>query len=278
MVYAALQGWGISSDGRGSGITAPSVPGQVHALEQALARTPFKASRLDFIEGHGTGTAVGDRTELGAIAAVLAQDKACPPRACGVTSLKSIIGHAKAASGIGGLIKAVIAVNRRVMPPTAGCRLPHPIFDDQARCLYPVLYGEKRRSNAVLRAGVSSMGFGGINCHITLTSADPPSPRLNPDLEETALMASSQESELFVLTGRDSASLSRRARSLAREASGISMAEMADFAFDLSGRIDDRDAWRGAVVAGGPDDLAEVLDALSRGLDQGTGLDGKTAP
>jgi enediyne polyketide synthase len=100
---------------------------------------------LDFIEGHGTGTTVGDRTELEAIAQVLGRAPVSRGqlRPCGITSLKSIIGHTKAASGIGGLIKAVMAVNRRVVPPTAACSDPHQAFDSAARRLYPVRLGRR---------------------------------------------------------------------------------------------------------------------------------------
>ena len=178
-VYAVIHGWGISSDGGGSGITAPSAEGQALALERAYRHAPHDITALDFIEGHGTGTTVGDRTELEAIARVLG--RAPVPRGqlrpCGITSLKSIIGHTKAASGIGGLIKAVMAVNRRVVPPTAACSDPHQAFDSAARRLYPVRHGRQEPADRQLTAGVSSMGFGGINCHLTLVSGDAPDDR-----------------------------------------------------------------------------------------------------
>ncbi|MCI5122065.1 MAG: polyketide synthase, partial [Candidatus Electrothrix sp. AUS4] len=116
-IYAVLCGWGISSDGRGA-VTAPSARGQSLALNRAYSQAGYGVKTLSFIEGHGTATAVGDRTELEGIS--LSLGKQARPRSCGVTSLKSIIGHTKAAAGIGGFIKAVMAVNRRVLPPTAG--------------------------------------------------------------------------------------------------------------------------------------------------------------
>lgn len=131
-VYAVLNGWGISSDGKG-GITAPSKDGQAKAIQRAYDRAGYSPYRLDFIEGHGTGTPVGDRVELEGIASVINANGEIAPRSIGVTSFKSIVGHTKAAAGIGGLIKAVLGVNQRIIPPTAGCKEPNSIFESSAR-------------------------------------------------------------------------------------------------------------------------------------------------
>ncbi|MFM6405871.1 MAG: polyketide synthase, partial [Microcystis sp.] len=129
------------------------------------------------IEGHGTGTPVGDRTELEGIALAMAAEGEIAPRSCGVTSFKSLVGHTKAAAGIGGLIKAVMAVNQRIVPPTVGCQEPNSIFETHALPLYPILQGEIHQPTTILKAGVSAMGFGGINSHVTLISVDAASPR-----------------------------------------------------------------------------------------------------
>jgi enediyne polyketide synthase len=265
-VYALIHGWGISSDGRAGGITAPSVPGQVRAIRRAFARTPFSPGKLDFIEGHGTGTALGDRTELSAIQEALAADTTILPRRCGVTSLKSIIGHTKAASGIGGLIKAVMALNRRVIPPTAGCREPHELFAEKARSIYPILHGKRHDPQTVLRAGVSSMGFGGINCHLTLESADPPDPRLAPQLDEERLLASHQESEIFIVSSPSRPQLAERIAALSRTVQGISQAELTDLAADLAAQEHGPGRWRAAVVAGTPGELADILTITAEEL------------
>jgi len=131
-IYAILHGWGLSTDGKG-GITAPNSKGQARAIRRAYERAGYRMQEIDFIEGHGTGTTVGDRIELNGIALALGED--APPRSCGVTSFKSIVGHTKAASGIGGFIKAVVAVNQRIIPPLANCTEPNPVFDDSAKSL-----------------------------------------------------------------------------------------------------------------------------------------------
>ncbi|WP_319523395.1 SDR family NAD(P)-dependent oxidoreductase [uncultured Desulfosarcina sp.] len=269
-VYAVIHGWGISSDGGGSGITAPNAAGQTLALERAYRHAPHGIQDLDFIEGHGTGTTVGDRTELEAIARAMGRQPVSRGqlRPCGITSLKSIIGHTKAASGIGGLIKAVMAVNRRVIPPTAACRNPHQAFDSDARRLYPVRLGRKESGDRSLTAGVSSMGFGGINCHITLVSGDAPDRRLEPALDEGALMAHAQETELFVMGADNKAALLETLAEVKRIADGISMAEMADLSADLTRRVPPDASLRAAIVAGHPDDLLQRLSRLKTALQE----------
>src|SRR5208283_4492561 len=122
-----------------------------------------------------TGTTKGDRVELEGIATAIDhtikkgdENK----RACGITSFKSIVGHTKAAAGVGGLIKAVLAVNQRILPPTANCTDPNDVFTDKAKQLYPIIQGGRLPLDRPARAGISSAGFGGINCHITVESKD----------------------------------------------------------------------------------------------------------
>ena len=239
-VYAVIHGWGIASDGGNAGITAPSVAGQALALKRAYHRAPFEITDVDFIEGHGTGTMVGDRTELEAIGQVLGRTPV--PRGqlrpCGITSIKSIIGHTKAASGIAGLIKAAMAVNRRVVPPTAACNDPHQAFDRKARRLYPIRLGRLEPSEKVMVAGVSAMGFGGINCHVAIASGDAPDDRLSPVLDETALLAHAQDSEVFALGADDETSMLARIHRLIDLAQGASIAELADLSAELSRQVD----------------------------------------
>ncbi len=264
-IYAIIRGWGISSDGKG-GLMAPSVKGQAIALKRAYDRAGFHPRELDFIEGHGTGTAVGDRVELEAISSVLGEAADADNRACGITSLKSIIGHTKAASGIGGFIKAVIALNRRVLPPTANCTEPNEVFESSARFLYPITYGEVRPPTDRLKAGVSAMGFGGINCHITLESGDVPSTKLAPGVEERKLLVTHQETELFVLSAGSSADLLELARAVSRHARGACEGELGDLAAQLARDLDPGAPLRAALIAGAPERLQEGLRELEEML------------
>lgn len=258
-VYAVLRGWGISSDGRG-GLTAPRADSQSKMLLRAYERAGYSPHELTFIEGHGTATVAGDKAELEGIQLALAAHGEPEPRSIGVTSAKSLIGHTKAASGVLGLLKTVMAVNRRVVPPIAACRDPNPVFVRTAHGLYPIRRGEVRGRDESIRAGVSAMGFGGINCHVTLESGDAPSPKLEPSLDERLLLASSQETELFVLAAESADALRTRLGEVAALAERASVAELLDLAAQLAGETSG--ALRAAVVASAPAELADRLRAL----------------
>ncbi len=264
-VYAVLRGWGVSSDGRG-GMTAPNAKGQTRALLRAYQAAGYAPQSLAFVEGHGTGTALGDKVELEGIAGALAAHGEVEDHAVGVTSFKSIVGHTKAAAGIGGFIKAVIAVNRRVIPPTAGCDEPHGSFADVACGLYPVLQGDLRAPEESLRAGISAMGFGGINCHVTIESGDPPAPELAPTLPERTLLASRQDSEVIPLSAEDLPGLLQAVQSLQQASRGISVGELVDLAADQARTLRSL-PWRAAVVAGTLDELTARLEALRHQLE-----------
>ncbi|MDX1775779.1 MAG: beta-ketoacyl synthase N-terminal-like domain-containing protein, partial [Desulfobulbales bacterium] len=273
-IYSILRGWGISSDGKG-GLTAPKAETQAIAIRRAYTQAGYSPQDVDFIEGHGTGTPAGDKAELEAISEAMAGRDNTPLRSCGVTSLKSIIGHTKAASGIGGFIKASLAVNRRVLPPTAGCNERNTVFEDKALSLYPILHGEIRSPNDILRAGVSGMGFGGINCHVTLESGDAPARNIEPQIAERKLLVSPQDSELFVFSADTPESMIRRVRGVAKTAAGISMAEMVDLARHLADEAADHEQIRAAIIASTPQDLQHALERCAEMLQEKTPRPGK---
>ncbi len=260
-IYAVIDGWGISSDGKG-GITAPSAAGQSRALIRAHEKAGFQAEKLDFIEGHGTGTTVGDKVELEGISIALNNKGAIPPRNCGVTSFKSIVGHTKAAAGIGALIKTVMAVNRRILPPTAGMKDPNPIFDDKATALYPITHGQVRDSASTIYAGVSAMGFGGINSHVLMESGSSPNSSIQPALAEKKLLVSCQSHELFLFSASSREELTGALRKLSDDAHGMSYGEMADLACLTNGKISYDKPLRAAIVASSPTDLTRKLNLL----------------
>lgn len=262
-VYGIIQGWGISSDGKG-GITAPSSVGQSKALCRAYEKASYNIHQLDFVEGHGTGTPVGDRIELEGISRAISTEGEVPPRSVGVTSFKSLVGHTKAAAGIGGFIKALIAVNQRVIPPTAGCQELNAVFETTAKSLYPVLSGEIRPVTDILRAGVSAMGFGGINSHVTLESGDAPAENLYPSINTRALLVSHQETELFIFSGDSLENLIGKIANWQSIVVDISLAEMADLAVQLTSEIRISEGIRAAVVADTPQNLVDKLTKLQQ--------------
>jgi enediyne polyketide synthase len=260
-VYATLNGWGISSDGKG-GITAPSASGQSKALIRAYEKAKFDPVRLDFVEGHGTGTTVGDKVELEGINIALNNNQVIPQRNCGVTSFKSIVGHTKAAAGVGAFIKTVIAVNRRILPPTAGLKEFNAIFEDKAKSLYPISHGQVRDPKSTLFAGVSAMGFGGINSHVLLQSGDAPSQKLQPGIEENKLMVSNQSHELYLFSAATRDDLIEVLQKTIKDAAGMSYAEMADLACMHNNKVDFSEPVRAAIVANTPFDLERKLNVL----------------
>lgn len=263
-VYALLTGWGVSSDGRG-GITAPTVAGQALAIRRAHQNA---AQLPHFVEGHGTGTPLGDRVELEALQAAFGAVRA---RSVGVTSLKSVVGHTKAAAGVGGFIKAVMAVNRRVLPPTAACAEPSSTFERAATTLYPLRRGARLPADAHVCAGVSAMGFGGINSHVRVEACDPPDERLASAHSEERLCASAQDAELFVVSADTPTQLGRRLREVARLARDASEAELCDLSAELAARAAPDQPCRAAVVASLPDELERACDALA-GVGDGAAL------
>nr|WP_315190481.1 SDR family NAD(P)-dependent oxidoreductase [uncultured Albidiferax sp.] len=265
-IYAVVDGWGMSTDGKG-GITAPSVNGQSMALQRAYEKAGIDTESLDFIEGHGTGTAVGDKTELLGIARAL-QSGSAGKRSCGVTSLKSIVGHTKAAAGVGAFIKAVMAVNQRVVPPTAGCELPHEVFSNDADRLYPVLRGQAMDASATLRAGVSAMGFGGINLHVTLQSGPDVLPGLAPAMGARAAMVSRQADEVFCFADDSVEALRASVQRLQADAADASLAELADMASAWNQKIAPSGSLRAALVAASPDELVKKAHLLLALLEQ----------
>src|ERR671926_769349 len=196
-IYAVIRGWGVSSDGSG-GITRPEVEGQLIALRRAYACAGYSAGTVAYFEGHGTGTAVGDATELQALTAACGT-KALPAV---ISSVKAIIGHTKAAAGVAGLIKATMALNAQILPPTVGCDDPHEELKKDGPSLRALRQGELFATDANLRAGVSAMGFGGINTHVTL-EATYDDRRQTLSSRERVLLTTAQDAELFIFSAQN---------------------------------------------------------------------------
>jgi acyl transferase domain-containing protein/NAD(P)H-dependent flavin oxidoreductase YrpB (nitropropane dioxygenase family)/acyl carrier protein len=165
-VYAVIKGVGGSSDGKSLGLTAPRKDGQSRALERAYARAGVSPSDVALIEAHGTGTVVGDRTELSALSDFFGAAGAAP-HTCTLGSVKSQIGHTKCAAGLAGLIKASLALHRRVLPPTKNVLKPNPAYEPATS---PFTFRDAASPWAAedRRAGVSAFGFGGTNFHVVL--------------------------------------------------------------------------------------------------------------
>ncbi|MGC9030050.1 MAG: SDR family NAD(P)-dependent oxidoreductase [Desulfomonilaceae bacterium] len=173
-IYATILDLGSSSDGRGKGITAPNPAGQATALVDCYRTSGIDPRTIQLIEAHGTSTAVGDETELKVLDSFF-REANLPPRSVGVGSVKSQIGHLKAAAGAAGLIKAILGLYHRVLPPTANVKTPNPCIDWESSPLFLVTAQKpwKRAKGAPRRVGVSAFGFGGTNFHAVLQEYAP---------------------------------------------------------------------------------------------------------
>jgi len=167
-IKAVIRGVGGSSDGRGKGITAPSQRGQVQAVSRAYAQAGYDPSSVELVEAHGTSTKVGDATELSTLSLLWTGLDGGDHIAVG--SVKSQIGHLKAAAGIAGIMKACNAVYHATIPPSAGFVNPNPTVEwDQIPFFVPTKALDwAKPENNPRRAGISAFGFGGTNFHVTL--------------------------------------------------------------------------------------------------------------
>jgi len=256
-IYASIRGWGMSTDGQG-GLTRPTERGQALALGRAYQMAGFGSDSVSYFECHGTGTAVGDPTELAAIASVRRIDGAVTPAAVG--SIKANIGHTKAAAGLAGLIKTTLVLSERVIPPMTACDRPHATFTAIGSLLEAPMEGRAWPRERPLRASVSAMGFGGINTHLVLEGEGRRHRRLLT-LDTRRLLASSQDTELFVLSASNRPALLERVKSLAGRAEELSRAELADAAAALAIQCG-AGSWRAAVLATSPAELAKRLARL----------------
>ena len=262
-IHAKLLGWGMSSDGHG-GMTRPEASGQRLALQRAYAKAGVPIDSVTLFEGHGTGTPVGDPIEIETITSLLGNANG-HPRFIG--SVKANVGHTKAAAGMAGLLKAMMAVREGIVPPITGCTEPRDtgtLSVTQTPLPWP--------ENAPRRAAVSAMGFGGINTHVVLESSESnpadrreiderSSDRSETDARVTARSAgfqpagppaSSRQAEVFLLGAASAQELRVQLEAIAQRAPELSLAELTDLAASI--RPTAR-TYRAALVASTPDEL-----------------------
>jgi polyketide-type polyunsaturated fatty acid synthase PfaA len=169
-IYAIIRGIGASSDGRYKSIYAPRPEGQALALQRAYERAGIRPTTVDYIEAHGTGTKAGDPAEFAGLRQIFNKLNG-EVRHIALGSVKSQIGHTKAAAGAAGLIKAAIALDQKVLPPTLHVDRVNPVFNIENTPIYINTETKpwiKASSIGPRRAGVSAFGFGGTNFHVIL--------------------------------------------------------------------------------------------------------------
>lgn len=265
-IYASITGWGISSDGKG-GITRPEAAGHVLAVTRAYTRAGYGVETVSYFEGHGTGTAVGDATEIEALSRARREaDPTAAPAALG--TIKGNFGHTKAAAGVAGLIKATLAVYHQVIPPATGHYEPHPSLLEDTAAMYVPRRAALWPEELPVRAGVSAMGFGGINTHIALEQGPGRGRRSGLSQRTRELVAGRQDAELLLFDATSAESLRDRIALAADLVPKLSFAELADLGATLAAELSGG-AYRAAVVASSPEEAERKLTRLLTELDAG---------
>nr|VFK09064.1 MAG: Acyl transferase domain-containing protein [Candidatus Kentron sp. LPFa] len=255
-ILAIVKGSAINQDGRTNGITAPNGPAQQAVIRRAFSNAGISSREIGYIEAHGTGTPLGDPIEFNALKEVLVWDR-FPEEICHIGSVKTNIGHLEAAAGIAGIIKTVLALQHREIPPHPHLRTfnPHLEIDNTPFSVptEPTPWPTDESDRPKL-AGVSSFGFGGTNAHVVLS----PAPELCTPVEETITPERSQH--LLTLSAQGEAPLRDLANAYANYFDAHPETALADACFTANtGRS--RFNHRLAVVAGSSEQMGERLRA-----------------
>jgi len=247
-IRAVIRGSAVNNDGALKvAFTAPSVEGQAAVIGEALAVSGVDPATIRYVEGHGSGTEMGDPIEVAALAEAFAGVEGT--RRTAVGSIKSNIGHADTAAGVAGFIKTVLALESRVVPPTANFRAPNPRIPFARTPFYASGQAEAwERGEAPRRAGVSSFGIGGTNAHVVLEEAPEPRPS-----------RPRRPWHLLTLSARTPAALDAAAARLAEHVRSHPDLPLADVAHTLqSGRREM--AQRRTLVVREGEDVAALLE------------------
>jgi 3-oxoacyl-(acyl-carrier-protein) synthase/malonyl CoA-acyl carrier protein transacylase/phosphopantetheinyl transferase len=194
-IYSVIKGIGVSSDGSGTSVMSPSVKGQLKAIEQAWENAGVAINDIGYLEAHGTGTPLGDKTELETLTQFFGHHPDLPN--AGIGTVKSNIGHAMPAAGIAGFIKTCLALYHDTLPPTLHCETP---LTQMGKTRFSAVKNPRNWAESGLPklAGVNAFGFGGINAHVVLEGFN------SPKKDEVLLLArQSNEALITALETQD---------------------------------------------------------------------------
>ncbi|MFG2129543.1 type I polyketide synthase [Streptomyces sp. NPDC048751] len=264
-VLAVVRGSAVNQDGASNGLTAPNGPSQERVIRAALAAAHLSTSDVDVVEAHGTGTALGDPIEANALLATYGRNRPAD-RPLWLGSLKSNLGHAGAAAGVGGVIKMVMALRGDHLPRTLHVDEPTSEVDFSSGAV--ALLTEPRpwpETGRPRRAGVSAFGISGTNAHVLLEQADefaPPEPDHDGSADGPAARAFTTGPVPVAVSGRTREALRAQAdRLLSTVRRGTPLPDLAAALLRSRATLEHR----AVVVADEQDTLAEGLRALAAG-------------
>lgn len=222
-IHAVILGSAVNNDGSDKvGFTAPSEFGQATVIAEALNVASVSPDTITYIEAHGTGTALGDPVEVAALTRVFRRSTA-RRQFCALGSVKSNFGHLDEAAGVTGLIKTVLALRNRTLPPSLHFETPNPKLDLENSPFFVNATARDWVSDGPRRAGVSSFGIGGTNAHVVLEEAPP---------QVTA--PNSRPATLLVLSARTRSALYSLCQNLAEHLASRQDLNLADVGFTLA--------------------------------------------
>ncbi|MBL8396049.1 MAG: SDR family NAD(P)-dependent oxidoreductase [Candidatus Accumulibacter sp.] len=245
----------VNTDGRKSGLTVPSPRAQAELLTQAYAQAGIDPVEIDYLEAHGTGTAVGDPIETRAIGEALGKRRP-GGQPLPIGSVKSNLGHLETASGVAGMVKAIHCLRHREVPATIGVMNVNPNIQLADWNLELVTSNKHLKKSGTLFIGVNSFGFGGANAHVILASPPPTRARARsaPPLEPLPI----------VVSARDHTALKAAARDLAAFVSGRPASSFYDVAYSAAFHREWHEQ-RAVVYAMQPQSMVQALDVLADG-------------
>jgi myxalamid-type polyketide synthase MxaB len=257
-ILGLIRGSAVNQDGRSSGLTVPNGPAQEMAVRQALERAKVKPYEVSFVEAHGTGTSLGDPIEAQALAAVLCEGRSQDSPLL-IGSVKTNIGHLEAAAGVAGLLKVVLALQNRAIPPNLHLQHLNPSLAwDGLPITVPVQVQSWENDGKPRIAGVSSFGVSGTNAHIILAEA--PELSVCPTEPERPL-------HLLTLSAKSETALDRLIERYAAHLNGSS-APIGDICFTANaGRA--HFSHRLAVTGGSAEELRTRLSATAPSVRRG---------
>ncbi|MBB3210249.1 acyl transferase domain-containing protein [Rhodopirellula rubra] len=275
-IYCVVRGSATNQDGRSVGLTAPNGHAQQAVIRAAIADARLSAEQIDYLETHGTGTPLGDPIEIDALRQVFAPSRE-PSRPLRIGSVKTNVGHLEGAAGIAGIIKVILSLKNRCLPPHLHCDRLSEAIDWN----WPVEVTRDKQSWESPQprvAGISSFGFGGSNAHVILSDAPavhPLSPAASPEGTVVARpVASGLELEsglepinnagpsLFVLSAKSSLALRQYAAKFV-DALSTQPQSLSDVCFSVATTRDCFEHRMGIVA----ESLEELIDELRRFAD-----------